>query len=153
MEAEDRKRFEFVNGIVGQVEKRKIFTKDKNVQDKIDSVITHKIIGIPIFRRLFSWCFTYHRRRWDLDRMAGSLDRNLPGLFGSMMENANPVLYALLLMVWLVVWAPPFGFLPLVMVMYFRSLLEECGYMARATVVLDPFSKEWVFPANRLSPW
>ena len=49
VEAADRKRFEFVNGIVKAVEKRKVFTKDKNVQDKIDAVITHKIIGIPIF--------------------------------------------------------------------------------------------------------
>ena len=49
VEAADRKRFEFVNGIVKQVEKRKVFTKDKNFQDKIDSIITHKIIGIPIF--------------------------------------------------------------------------------------------------------
>ena len=34
------------------------------------------------------------------------------------------------------------GFLPLVMVMYFLiALLEDCGYMARATVVLDPIFK------------
>lgn len=43
------RRFEFVNGIVKSVEQRKVFTKDKNIQDKIDAVITHKIIGIPIF--------------------------------------------------------------------------------------------------------
>ena len=35
------------------------------------------------------------------------------------------------------------GFLPLVMVMYFFiALLEDCGYMARATVVLDPIFKK-----------
>ena len=34
------------------------------------------------------------------------------------------------------------GFLPLVMVMYFLiALLEDCGYMARASVVLDPIFK------------
>ena len=34
------------------------------------------------------------------------------------------------------------GFLPLVMVMCFlMALLEDCGYMARATVVLDPIFK------------
>ncbi len=49
VEAADRKRFEFVNGIVKAGRSRKVFTKDKNVQDKIDAVITHKIIGIPIF--------------------------------------------------------------------------------------------------------
>ena len=33
VEAADRKRFEFVNGLVKQVEQRKVFTKDKNFQD------------------------------------------------------------------------------------------------------------------------
>ena len=63
VEAADRKRFEFVNGIVKQVEKRKVFTKDKNVQDKIDGIITHKIIGIPISQQLSSLCSTYPRQR------------------------------------------------------------------------------------------
>lgn len=49
VEAEDRKRFEFVNGIVKTVEKRRVFTKDKNKQDKIDSVLTNKFIGLPVF--------------------------------------------------------------------------------------------------------
>ena len=49
VEAADRKRFDFVNGIVKDVEKRKVLTKDRNAQDKIDDIITHKIIGIPIF--------------------------------------------------------------------------------------------------------
>ena len=49
VEEADRKRFAFVNEIVKQVEQRKVFTKDKNAQDKVDAVITHKIVGIPIF--------------------------------------------------------------------------------------------------------
>ena len=47
--AADRKRFEFVNGIVKAVEKRKVFTKNKNFQDKIDALLTNKWLGIPIF--------------------------------------------------------------------------------------------------------
>ena len=35
------------------------------------------------------------------------------------------------------------GFLPLVMVMYFlMALLEDCGYMARVSMVLDPIFKK-----------
>ncbi|MBE5767895.1 MAG: ferrous iron transporter B, partial [Clostridiales bacterium] len=49
VEAADRKRFEFVNGIVSKVETRKVFTKDKNKQDKIDAVLTNPIAGIIIF--------------------------------------------------------------------------------------------------------
>ncbi|MBR5155995.1 MAG: 50S ribosome-binding GTPase, partial [Clostridia bacterium] len=40
VEAADRKRFDFVNKIVKDVETRKILTKDKNFGDKIDAVLT-----------------------------------------------------------------------------------------------------------------
>ena len=58
------------------------------------------------------------------------------------MENANPLLYALLVDGIIGGVGAVVGFLPLVMVMYFLiALLEDCGYMARATVVLDPIFK------------
>lgn len=49
VEVADRKRFEFVNKLVKEVETRKILTKDKNFGDKIDAVLTNKWLGIPIF--------------------------------------------------------------------------------------------------------
>src|SRR5699024_12157024 len=56
--------------------------------------------------------------------------------------NANPLLYALLVDGIIGGVGAVVGFLPLVMVMYFLiALLEDCGYMARATVVLDPIFK------------
>ena len=49
VEAADRKRFEFVNKIVAKVETRKVRTSDKNVQDKIDEIITKPVLGLVIF--------------------------------------------------------------------------------------------------------
>ena len=49
VEAADRRRFEFVNGIVKAVETRKVLTKDRNSGDRIDAIITNKWLGIPIF--------------------------------------------------------------------------------------------------------
>ena len=40
VEAEDRKRFAFVNEIVNAVETRKIHTKQKNIHDKVDNILT-----------------------------------------------------------------------------------------------------------------
>ena len=126
VEAADRKRFEFVNGIVKQVEKRKVFTKDKNFQDKVDEIITHKVIGIPIFVAVIFLVFYISQTTlgtWIADWLVGWIE-TFQGWVGGLMENANV------------------GFLPLVMVMYFLiALLEDCGYMARATVVLDPIFK------------
>lgn len=144
VEAADRKRFEFVNGIVKQVEKRKVFTKDKNVQDKIDSIITHKIIGIPIFAAVIFLVFYISQTTlgtWIADWLVGWIE-TFQGWVGGLMENANPLLNALLVDGIIGGVGAVVGFLPLVMVMYFLiALLEDCGYMARATVVLDPIFK------------
>ncbi len=144
VEAADRKRFEFVGGIVKQVEKRKVFTKDKNTQDKIDSIITHKIVGIPIFAAIIFLVFYISQTTlgtWIADWLVAWIE-TFQGWVGGLMENANPLLYALLVDGIIGGVGAVVGFLPLVMVMYFLiALLEDCGYMARATVVLDPIFK------------
>ena len=144
VEAADRKRFEFVNGIVKQVEKRKVFTKDRNVQDKIDGIITHKIIGIPIFAAVIFLVFYISQTTlgtWIADWLVAWIE-TFQGWVGGLMENANPLLYALLVDGIIGGVGAVVGFLPRVMVMYFLiALLEDCGYMARATVVLDPIFK------------
>ena len=144
VEAADRKRFEFVNSIVKQVEKRKVFTKDKNFQDKVDEIITHKVIGIPIFVVVIFLVFYISQTTlgtWIADWLVGWIE-TFQGWVGGLMENANPLLYALLVDGIIGGVGAVVGFLPLVMVMYFLiALLEDCGYMARATVVLDPIFK------------
>ncbi len=144
VEAADRKRFGFVNGIVKEVEKRKVLTKDKNFQDKIDAVITHKIIGIPIFAVVMFLVFYISQSTvgtWIADWLVAWIER-FQGWAGDMMAGANPFLSAILVDGIIGGVGAVVGFLPLVMVMYFLiALLEDCGYMARATVVLDPIFK------------
>ncbi|WP_026516230.1 ferrous iron transporter B [Butyrivibrio sp. MC2021] len=144
VEAADRKRFEFVNKIVSEVENRKVFTKDKNFGDTIDNVITHPILGIVIFAAIM-WLVFYISQTtvgtWLADILAGWIE-SFQGMVGDAMADANPLLYALLVDGIIGGVGAVVGFLPLVMVMYFLiALLEDCGYMARATVVLDPIFK------------
>ncbi len=144
VEAADRKRFEFVNSIVKEVEARKVFTKDKNSQDKIDAVITHKLIGIPLFAAIMFLVFYISQSTlgtWIADWLVAWIE-TFQGWVGGLLESANPFLYALLVDGIIGGVGAVVGFLPLVMVMYFLiALLEDCGYMARATVVLDPIFK------------
>ena len=144
VEAADRKRFDFVNSIVKDVEKRKVLTKDRNAQDKIDDIFTHKIIGIPIFVAVIVLVFYISQSTlgtWIADWLVGWIE-TFQGWVGGLLENANPFLYALLVDGIIGGVGAVVGFLPLVMVMYFLiALLEDCGYMARATVVLDPIFK------------
>ena len=179
----DRKRFAFVNNIVAKVEKRKVLTKDKNFQDKIDAVLTNPVGGLVIFAAVMflvfqisqAWVGPWLAEGMELGSvadggLAGWLSKwgwyantfvneegvaLLPGLVSwidlfkdwvtGILEgaNANAFLTALLTEGIIGGVSAVVGFLPLVMVMYFLiSLLEDCGYMARATVVLDPIFKK-----------
>ncbi len=145
VEAADRKRFEFVNLIVKNVETRKILTKDKNTGDKIDAVLTNKWLGIPIFAVVMFFVFQISQV-WVgapiADLLVGWLEA-FQGFVGGLLENANPLLTALLVDGAIGGVVAVIGFLPLVMVMYFLiALLEDCGYMSRVAVVLDPIFKK-----------
>ena len=144
VEKADRKRFEFVNKIVSDVEKRKVFTKDKNKQDKIDEILTNKFVGIPIFAVVMFLVFYISQSTvgtWIADWLVGWIETFQEWVAG-LVEGASPFLQALLVDGIIGGVGAVVGFLPLVMVMYFLiALLEDCGYMARATVVLDPIFK------------
>lgn len=145
VEEADRKRFEYVNKIVADVEKRKTFTKDRNIGDKIDAVITNRWLGIPIFAVVMCLVLMisqYWAGPFLADTLVAWLE-SFQSWVGGFFENANPLLYALLIDGVIGGAIAVVGFLPLVMVMYFLiALLEDCGYMARVSVVLDPIFKK-----------
>lgn len=144
VEREDRKRFDFVNGIVSKVEKRNRPAKEIHLSDKIDGVITHPVIGIPIFAAVMFLVFYISQSTlgtWLADILTGWIEL-FRGFAGDQLADASPLVYALLIDGIIGGVGAVIGFLPLVMVMYFLiALLEDCGYMSRATVVLDPIFK------------
>ena len=158
VEAADRKRYAFVNRIVRDVERRRVLTRDKNFQDKIDGVLTHPLVGLPIFAAVMFLVFQISQAwvgPWLAEGYEFESGLAIPGLvtlidmFKEWVAellagaDANAFLAALLTEGIIGGVSAVVGFLPLVMVMFFLiSLLEDCGYMARATVVLDPIFKK-----------
>ncbi len=145
VEEADRKRFEFVNKIVEEVETRKVFTNEKNFGDKIDAILTNKWLGIPIFAVVMFLVFQISQV-WIgtpiADLLVGWLE-TFQGWVGDLLSDASPLLSAILVDGVIGGVIAVIGFLPLVMVMYFLiALLEDCGYMSRAAVVLDPIFKK-----------
>ena len=156
--AADRKRFEFVNSIVKEVESRTVRTRDKNFQDNIDAVLTHPLAGLPIFAVVMFLVFQISQAWLGVWIAEGYEFENgfaIPGLVtlidmfkewvAGLLENANANVFLAALLTEGIIGgvSAVVGFLPLVMVMYFLiALLEDCGYMARATVVLDPIFKK-----------
>ena len=145
VENADRERFDFVNKIVSKVETRKVLTKDKNSDDRIDAVLTNPVAGILIFAGIMFLVFQISQA-WVGPLIADTLVawlETFQAWVGTLLENANPLLSALLVDGVIGGVSAVIGFLPLVMVMYFLiALLEDCGYMSRAAVVLDPIFKK-----------
>ena len=156
VESADRKRFAFVNKLVSQVETRTQLTKDRNFQDKIDDILTSPWFGLPIFAVVMFLVFQISQAwvgPWIAEGYEFANGTTIPGLVtlidifkewvAGLLEGGNEFLVALLTEGIIGGVSAVVGFLPLVMVMYFLiALLEDCGYMARATVVLDPIFKK-----------
>ena len=158
VEKADRARFAFVNGVVKQVETRKVHTRDKNRQDKLDSVLTHPLVGLPLFAVVMFLVFQISQAwvgPWIAEGYEFANGFTIPGLvtlidmfkdwIAGLLDTAGANVFLASLITEGIIGgvSAVVGFLPLVMVMYFLiSLLEDCGYMARATVVLDPIFKK-----------
>ena len=154
----DKKRFAFVNGIVKAVESRTVRTRDRNYQDTIDAVLTHPLVGLPIFALVMFLVFQISQAwlgPWIAEGYTFANGFAIPGLVtlidgfkdwtSGLLENANANVFLTALLTEGIIGgvSAVVGFLPLVMVMYFLiALLEDWGYMARATVVLDPIFKK-----------
>ncbi len=152
----DKKRYKFVNGIVKIVETRKILTRMRNSQDKIDDILTNKWFGLPIFAVvmfLVFWISQAGPGVWIADWLTSVLE-NFKEWVAGFFENANPLISSLLVDGVIGGAIAVIGFLPLVMVMYFLiALLEDCGYMARASVVLDPIFKRVGLSGKSIIPF
>jgi len=132
-----------------------VLTKDRNFQDKIDDIITHPLIGIPVFAVvmwLVFWISQVGPGVWLAEGYEFANGTTVPGLvtyiemfgewIGGLLADTAPILQTIVIDGIIGGVGAVVGFLPLVMVMYFLlALLEDCGYMARVSVVLDPIFK------------
>ncbi|HPW53617.1 MAG TPA: ferrous iron transporter B, partial [Erysipelotrichaceae bacterium] len=149
VEDADRKRFEFVNKIVETVETRTVLTREKNIGDRIDAILTSKWLGIPIFALVMFLVFYISQAEGPLGLgkylegvLTGGID-SFAEYVGELMVDTSPLLQSIVVDGIIGGVSAVLGFLPLVMVMYFLiALLEDCGYMARVAVVLDPIFKK-----------
>lgn len=144
VDAEDRKRFDFVNGIVKDVEKRTVQAEEVNKQDILDKILLNPVFGILIFAAVM-WFVFWVSQAWlgplIADWIVGYIEM-FQEWVAAQLENSPPILSALLADGIVGGVGAVVGFLPLVMVMYFLiALLEDCGYMARVSAVMDPIFK------------
>lgn len=148
----DAARFAFVGQLVKDAEERKVLSAKKTKGDILDRILLNKWLGIPIFALVMFLVFQISQTYLGTWIAQGATLPNgtfLPGLvpllelfqawIASLLTGASPFLASLLVDGMIGGMIAVVGFLPLVMVMYFLlALLEDCGYLSRVAVLLDP---------------
>lgn len=145
-EKADKKRYAFTNEVVTEVERRKISSEKQIMQDKVDRIVAHKWLGIPIFVGIIWMVFSISQAwvgPWFADTFVGWVDMFYESVASLLGKEVNPVIGALLLDGIIGGVGAVIGFLPLIMVLFFcLALLEDSGYMARVAIIMDRFFKK-----------
>ena len=140
-----RERYAFIEDVVAQIETVKHDETAINLSDKIDNLLINKWLGIPIFILVMWLVFDISQATvgpYFADLLVGQIEA-FQEYIRTLTASASPFMQALLVDGIIGGVGAVVGFLPLVMVMYFLiALLEDCGYMARVSVVMDPIFKK-----------
>ena len=141
-------RYAYINGVVTKAVKKKAKTGDLSASDKIDQVVTNRILALPIFvvvMWLVYWVamgpFGTFLTDWTNDVFGGEI---LPGIFDTFLLNAaeEPIvadwLYGLIQDGIVAGVGAVLGFVPQMLVLFLMlSILEDVGYMARVAFIMD----------------
>ena len=124
-------------------------TSKITLSDKVDRIVAHKYIGLPIFFLVMWAVYAFsieglggYVSGYFNDTLFGEIIPNALNLFFESVE-VNPLLQALIVDGAIGGVGAVIGFLPLIMVLFFcLSLLEDSGYMARVAVLMDRYFKK-----------
>jgi len=145
----DQTRQRFISELVAKIRVQNHDTSRITLSDKVDRIVAHKYIGLPIFFLIMWAVYAFsieglggYVSGYFNDTIFGEIIPNvLNGFFESV--NVNPLLQALIVDGAIGGVGAVIGFLPLIMVLFFcLSLLEDSGYMARVAVLMDRYFKK-----------
>ncbi len=135
------KRYEFIKNITDNTVKRPDIPTE-TITDKIDKILTHKYLGLPIFALIMLIIFQLTFAIGE-DLLGGLVEKGINSL-GVIIEN---FLVNINSPNWLISFVTEgliggvgavLEFIPLIVVLYMlMGILEDTGYMARAAYVMD----------------
>ncbi|HIU64908.1 MAG TPA: ferrous iron transport protein B [Candidatus Avacidaminococcus intestinavium] len=135
-------RYFYIDSIINKCIKKKLSTGELSTSDKIDKLLTNRILALPIF--FFVMWVVYYVSIQTLGDMSiglmedifGSISDSLSG----MMEEAgvSETIHGLVIDGIIGGVGAVFGFVPQIMILFFfLSFLEDCGYMSRVAFIMD----------------
>lgn len=151
-------RYEFIGSIVSKIIKKKDNSKH-TISDKIDKVVTNRILALPIFA-LIMWGVYYISvsslgailTDWTNDMLFGEIIGENVAAF---LENIGtaPWLQGLINDGIIGGVGAVLGFVPQIMLLFFLlAILEDCGYMARIAFIMDRIFRKFGLSGKSFIP-
>ena len=153
-------RYAYINTVVHKAVKKKARKDNLTVSDKIDQIVTNRILALPIFAVIM--CVVYYVAvsslggivtDWTNDTLFGTWIQ--PGV-QTLLENAGAADWVVSLVVDGIIGglAAPIGFAPqMAIVFFFLSILEDCGYMARVAFIMDRLFRRFGLSGKSFIPF
>ncbi len=135
-------RYDFIEGVCARCVVRAHESKEHQRSVKIDQILTHKYLAIPVFVVIMASVF-FITFNWLGAALSDLLAMSIGGItaFVDSMLTAygiNPVVHSLIIDGVFQGIGSLLSFLPLILVLFFfLSILEDSGYMARVAFVMD----------------
>lgn len=150
-------RYSFIEDVVAATVTKKADTKEQIRSEKIDRLLTHKLWGIPIFIAFMALTF------WmSFDVIGAPLQNAMEWLVGVVTEGMDEGLTRLEVAGWLhglIIDGAMAGigsvmsFLPIILVLFFfLSILEDSGYMARVSFLMDRLLRKIGLSGRSMAP-
>ncbi len=141
-------RYEAIGKIVADCVKKKPVKEKLTVSDKIDKIVTNRVLALPIFIVIMFGVYSIAMGSWPFSIGTMGTDWANDVLFGEWVPNGvdafltslhvDPVLGSLIQDGIVAGVGATLGFVPQMLVLFFLlALLEDCGYMARVAFIMD----------------
>ena len=153
-------RYAYINKVVEKSVKKKARKDNLTASDKIDRIVTNRILALPIFVVIMTLVYYISVSTlgtvvtdWTNDTLFGEWIQ--PAVQG-FLENVGAAEWVVSLVVDGIIGglAAPIGFAPqMAIVFFFLSILEDCGYMARVAFIMDRIFRKFGLSGKSFIPF
>ncbi len=156
-------RYTYIGEVVSRAVKKKAGKHDMKLSDKIDRIVTNRILALPIFASVmflmyaiamgsYSFSIGTMGTDWANDVLFGEI---VPGLFDSILTSlgVSGWLYGLVMDGIVAGVGAVLGFVPQILVLSFLlSILEDIGYMSRVAFIMDRILRKFGLSGKSIIP-
>ena len=143
-------RYAYINGVVSKAVKKKAPKGSLSVSDKIDQIVTNRILALPIFAVVmfciysiamggYAFSIGTMGTDWANDVLFGEIVPSaVDGILAALHVAEDGVLYSLIQDGIVAGVGAVLGFVPQMLVLFFLlAIVEDIGYMARVAFIMD----------------